>query len=260
MVGYLNQPSVYLSDLVLGATLGLSVGFMIGATEGFISRSLIRGLRAGLISGLIGLLAGAIALPLGELVFLTVGGGLFGRILGWAIFGSIIGLAHSLTGGTQVWKGALGGFIGGSVGGLLLEAAFRRFENPLMGKVAGLLMIGAAVGAFTALILVTLSRAWIEVKTGKLKGTEFILDKFIGENSPAAIIGSNVLKSDIALPDPDVAPQHARLKGAGTHFTLQDMSLKMGTFVNGQKTEIQRLSDNHVIKLGSTELVYHERR
>jgi hypothetical protein len=146
------------------------------------------------------------------------------------------------------------------VGGVLLELALGQFDNPLLGKVAGLMLVGASTGAFTSLIVVALSRAWLEVKSGKLIGTEFILDKFLRENAHAAILGSNVMKSDIALPDPDMAPQHARLKGAGTHFTLQDMSIGKGTFVNGRKVEMHRLSDREVIRMGETELVYHEKR
>jgi hypothetical protein len=159
-----------------------------------------------------------------------------------------------------MWKGALGGFVGGAVGGLLLEMALRQFSDLLLGKVVGLMLLGAAIGVFTALIVIALSRAWLEVRSGKLQGTEFILDKFLRENSHAAILGSNVMKCDIALPDPDIAPQHARLKGAGTHFTIQDMSVGAGTFVNGRKVEMHRLSDNQTIRMGSTDLVYHEKR
>jgi predicted component of type VI protein secretion system len=98
------------------------------------------------------------------------------------------------------------------------------------------------------------------LRTGKLQGTEFILDKFLSEKGHAAILGSNVMKCDIAIPDPDMAPQHARLKGAGTYFSLQDMSVNKGTFVNGRKIEKHRLSDRETIRLGSTEIVYHEKR
>lgn len=259
--GLLGQvPGVYFSDVPLGGALGLSIGFIIGLVEGILSRSVLRGLRAALISGGIGLLAGLLALPLGELSFLSVGGQVPGRALGWALFGALIGVANGVMGGSQLWKGALGGFIGGAVGGALLEPTLRQFDNPLLGKVAGLMLLGAAVGTFTALISVALSRAWLEVRSGKLKGTELILDKFLREGSPAAIIGSNVLKSDIALPDPGVAPQHAQLKGFGTHFTIRDMSVGAGTFVNGRKVERHRLSDRETIRVGSTELVYHEGR
>jgi pSer/pThr/pTyr-binding forkhead associated (FHA) protein len=120
--------------------------------------------------------------------------------------------------------------------------------------------MGGSVGVFIALIVVLLCRAWLEVRSGKLQGTEYILDKFMTLKGPAAIIGSSVLKSDIALTDPDVAPQHAQLKGADTHFTLRDMSMKQGTFINGRRIDVHRLSNRQVIQVGSTELVYHERR
>lgn len=259
-IGFLGQSNVYMSDVLLGAVLGLTIGLLIGLGEGILSRSLLRGLRAGLITGLIGLVAGALALPLGELVFLTIGGDILGRTTAWAIFGAVLGFAHSITSGTQAWKGSLGGFIGGAVGGVLLETVLGQFANLLVGKVVGLMLLGAAIGIFTALITVALSRAWIEVRTGKLAGTDFILDKFLAEKSPAAIIGSNVMKSDIALPDPAIDPQHARLKGAGTYFSLQDMSVGSGTFVNNRAVERHRLSNGQKIRVGETELVYHERR
>lgn len=259
-VGFLSQAPIFLAELPIGALTGLSVGFLIGLAEGILSRSIARGLRSGLIGGAIGMLAGALALPLGELAFLTIGGQAIGRALGWGIFGAIIGLADGIIGGSQMWKGALGGFIGGVIGGSLIELAFNQFQNPLIGKVAGLMLLGGLIGIFTALIVVALSHAWLEVTDGKLKGSEFILDKFLGVNSHAAFLGSNVMKCDIALPDPDIAPQHAQLKGAGTHFTLKDMSVGKGTFVNGRKVELHHLNNGERIRLGGTELVYHERR
>ena len=105
----------------------------------------------------------------------------------------------------------------------------------------------------------TLSKAWFEVRSGKLKGTEFILDKFLKSNGPSAIIGSSSLKADIALPDPDIAPQHAMLQGGGDFFNLKDMSMN-GTFVNNKRVEQTRLSNMQTIRMGNTELVYHEKR
>ena len=251
--------TVYLSDMLLGGVIGLCLGILIGACEGLLAQSWYRALRAGAVAGGAGLLAGAIGLPLGELIFQGTGGELIGRVLGWAFFGLLIGLSEGLTGGTQIWKGAAGGAIGGLVGGVVLFILQSAFGVTMLGKMLGLVVLGASVGVFIALIVAILSRAWIEVKSGKLKGTEFILDKFMPEHGPAAVIGSNDFKSDIALPDPDMAPQHARLKGAGTHFMIEDMSIGKGTFVNGRKVELVRLTNNATIRLGNTELVYHER-
>ncbi len=251
--------NVYISDMLLGGVIGLCLGILIGACEGLLAQSWFRALRAGAVAGGAGLLAGAIGLPLGELIFQATGGELVGRALGWAFFGLLIGLSEGLTGGTQIWKSAVGGVIGGLVGGVVLIVLQSAFGVTVLGKMLGLMVLGASVGVFIALIVVLLSRAWIQVTSGKLKGTEFILDKFMPEHGPAAVIGSNDFKADIALPDPDMAPQHARLKGAGTHFMIEDMSIGKGTFVNGRKVELARLTNNATIRLGNTELVYHER-
>jgi pSer/pThr/pTyr-binding forkhead associated (FHA) protein len=88
---------------------------------------------------------------------------------------------------------------------------------------------------------------------------EFILDKFLQPNGPTAIIGSSSLKADIALPDPDVSPQHAMLQGGGNFLNLKDMSMT-GTFVNNKRVEHARLSIQEVVRVGNTELVYHEKR
>jgi len=258
-IGFIRGVNVYVSDVILGAIIGLSIGLLIGASEGVLGQSWYRALRAGMVAGGIGLVAGAIGLPIGELVFQLTGGELIGRALGWALFGLLIGVSEGYTGGTQMWKGAVGGVIGGTIGGIILFTLQSAFGSTEFGKMLGLIVLGAAVGAFIALIVVILSRAWLEVKTGKLKGNEFILDKFLPVHGPAAIIGSNDFKADIALPDPDMAPQHARLKGAGSHFVIEDMSVGKGTFVNGRKVEMTRLTNNAVIRLGNTELVYHER-
>ena len=259
LLGLSFTSNFYVNEAIVGAVIGLCVGLLIGATEGVVTRSPARAARSALFSAPLGLAAGAIGLPLGELLFQLVGGAAAGRALGWALFGLLIGLAEGVTGGAQLWKGAVGGLIGGALGGGLLEWVRSSFGDPLVGKAAGLVLLGAAVGAFIALIVVLLSKAWLEVKSGKLQGAEFILDKFLSPTGPAALIGSDALKADIVLPDPDIAPQHALLKGAGTHFTLKDMSAS-GTFVNNRQIELARLADKQTIRVGNTELVYHEKR
>lgn len=251
--------SLFISEIVVGGLIGLCVGFLIGVSEGLLTHSVPRAARAGMVTGLLGLAAGAVGLPLGEGLFQIVGAGSPGRALGWAVFGLFVGWAEGITGGSQSWKGALGGLLGGAVGGALLEAVRSRWQDALLGKGLGLVLLGAAVGAFIAWMVVLLTRAWLQVTSGKLKGSEFILDKFMRANGPTAILGSDALKADIAVPDPDVAPQHALLRGAGTHFVLKDISTS-GTFVNGRRIEQVRLSDRQHIRVGNTDLIYRERR
>jgi hypothetical protein len=251
--------NLYISEAVVGALIGFVVGLCIGVTEGLLTQNFVQAIKAGLFSALLGLVAGAIGLPLSEYLFQAVGAGILGRILGWGVFGLLLGLAEGVVGKSQAWKGMLGGLIGGAVGGALLEGAPKWLSNPLTGKAAGLVLLGASVSAFISLIVVLLSRAWLEVASGKLKGTEFILDKFMKAGGPAIAIGSSALKSEIVLPDPDIAPQHAMLTGDGTRFSLKDMSLA-GTYINGKKIERTQLSNGQKIRMGNTEMIYHEKR
>lgn len=251
--------NLYLSEAIVGALVGLVIGLFIGLTEGLLTRNIVQAVKSGLFSALLGMIAGGIGLPLSEFLFQAVGAGLLGRALGWAIFGLLIGLAEGVVGKSQAWKGMLGGLIGGALGGVLLESAHNWLKDPLTGKVAGLVLLGASVGAFISLIVVLLSRAWLEITSGKLKGTEFILDKFMRAGGPAIAIGSSPLKSEIVIPDPDISPQHAMLTGDGTVFTLKDMSLS-GTTINGRKIERTQLANGQKIRMGNTEMVYHEKR
>jgi pSer/pThr/pTyr-binding forkhead associated (FHA) protein len=86
-----------------------------------------------------------------------------------------------------------------------------------------------------------------------------MLDKFMAKGFPSVAIGSSPLKAEIVLPDPDIAPQHAMLTGDGMSFNLKDMSLS-GTFINNRKIERVQLADGQKIRMGNTEMVYHERR
>lgn len=259
MLGLSFVSNLYWSEAVVGALVGLCIGLFIGITEGVMTRNIVQALKSGLFSGLLGLIAGGIGLPLSEFLFQSVGAGILGRALGWGVFGLLIGLAEGIVGKSQIWKGMLGGLIGGALGGVLLEAAHNWLKDPLTGKAAGLVLLGASVGAFISLIVVLLSRAWLEVTSGKLKGTEFILDKFMHAGGPAIAIGSSPLKSEIVLPDPDIAPQHAMLTGDGKQFSVKDMSLS-GTFINNKKIERVQLSNGQKIRMGNTEMVYHEKR
>jgi len=259
LVGLSFWSNLYLSEVLVGGLIGLSIGALIGLSEGLSTRKPLQILKSGGISGLFGFVGGAIGLPIAEFLFQFLGGDVISRAIGWGIFGLLIGAAFGITSGAEAWKPALGGGIGGLLGGFALEGVRYQFANPLYGKAIGLSFLGALIGIFIALIVLLLSRAWLEVTSGKMKGSEFILDKFVKKNGPSAFIGSSPLKSDIVLPDPDIAPQHALLKGEDSHFTLKDLSLT-GTFINDKKIELTQIKKNQTIKIGNTELVYHERK
>jgi hypothetical protein len=128
-----------------------------------------------------------------------------------------------------------------------------------VGKAAGLILLGFSSGVFTAMISFALSHTWLEITGGKISGMEFILDKFLRKDGPSATIGSSPLKAEIAIPDEGIDPQHAILEGHDTYFTLKDISIK-GTYLDGKKIDTAKLKNMQHIRIGKTEMIYHEKR
>src|SRR5258706_5992057 len=126
--------NLYLSEAVVGPLVGFSIGFFIGVTEGALTLNPVQLIKAGLFGGVLGAAAGAIGLPLSEWLFQTVGAGIIGRMLGWAVFGLLIGLAEGVVGKSQAWESMLGGLIGGAPGGPLLGNGRDLVKEPLLRK------------------------------------------------------------------------------------------------------------------------------
>jgi hypothetical protein len=259
LLGLSFTPFLLFNEAVVGGLIGLCIGGSLGLMDGILSRNFRHAIRSLSLYGLFGAMGGFIGLPAAEQMFQLSGGMIWGRLIGWAFFGLLIGLAASSLGGAQAWKGGLGGLLGGLMGGLLQSSIQGWLQDLVVGKAIGLILLGASVGAFIALIVFLLARAWLEVRSGKMKGSEFVLDKFKNTANQGAFIGSDALKADIVLPDPDIAPQHAMLKGFDSHFTIKDMSMT-GTFLDRKRVEQSPLKNGQVIRVGNTELVYLERR
>ena len=259
LLGLSLTNNLYLSEVIIGALIGGLIGFCIGLGQGMLEQSLMVGLKKGAITLLLGAIGGAIALPLAEGLYLAIGGEAWSRPFGWALFGLLIGFATSITGGSQLWKGGLGGLVGGLIGGVLLEVARSLLSDLALGKAAGLILLGFSTGIFTAMISFALSRTWLEITSGKITGMEFILDKFLKKDGPSATIGSSPLKADIAIPDEGIDAQHAILEGHDTYFSIKDLSVS-GTYLEGKKIDVARIKDNQHIRMGKTEMVYHEKR
>ena len=62
----------------------------------------------------------------------------------------------------------------------------------------------------------------------------------------------------VALPDPICSRVHARISAGEGRWVVSDHSSRNGTYVNGQKVHEASLGEGHVIRIGSTELEFHE--
>lgn len=74
-------------------------------------------------------------------------------------------------------------------------------------------------------------------------------------NQPEVLLGRSE-QSDIALADPGVSRNHARIIREGDDFIVEDLRSTNGTEVNGQPIRRRRLADGDVVKLANSTLQF----
>lgn len=62
----------------------------------------------------------------------------------------------------------------------------------------------------------------------------------------------------VALNDPLCSREHARVTFEGDCWVVIDCGSRNGTFVNGQRIDSATLGDGHLVKIGATELEFHQ--
>src|SRR6266545_315146 len=67
-------------------------------------------------------------------------------------------------------------------------------------------------------------------------------------------------RSDIALADPGVSRNHARIVREGDDFIVEDLGSTNGTEVNGQPVRRRRLADGDMVKLANSTLQFRRER
>ena len=176
------------------------------------------------------------------------------RILGWTVFGALVGCAEGLTRKSLLGlrNAAIGGAIGGAVGGFAFDV-IARIVMPLgftdtMGRFLGFVILGACIGLWIVLIERALS-AVIAVQSGRFEGREIFLDKKemrVGRNDSLEIFLGG---------DPEIAKHHATFRQEGGTHSL--VPVEGSVTVNENPIAATRqLRDGDRIKLGNTRLAY----
>jgi two-component system response regulator HydG len=84
----------------------------------------------------------------------------------------------------------------------------------------------------------------------------------MGTRFPLAPRGDTLLgrggACQVALPDPICSRVHARIVADEERWVVADNKSRNGTYVNGQKVSEATLGDGHIIRIGTTELEFHE--
>ena len=205
-------------------------------------------------------LGGAIGLIVGELVLGGLRGGVMGRAVSWAIMGLGIGLSQGVASRSsqRVLFGLVGGGLGGLVGGFCFELLRERLGtvyDPARSQGLGIVILGAGLGLFLALVEQVLRRAWVQVLQGRQEGRSYLLPLQsnrlgLDEQAEVGLFG-----------DPEVSRQHAVIEREGGGYVLRDRDGRGRTKVNGAVVPAQEpvtLKDGDRLTLGGTLLVFRQ--
>ena len=191
----------------------------------------------------------------GELVSGSIITLVIARLLGWAIDGALLGAGVGLATLTMenVPKGALGGLVGGAVGGIGFDLIGAIVGGGMASRFFGEAVTGLAIGLFIGLVQELTKAAWITVEHGRLRGRQYRIDgarASIGraEENPVGLFG-----------DPSVQQRHAVIERRGADYVIRNLAIQDGTFVNGNRIETVDLRDGDRINIGGYEMLFHLR-
>jgi hypothetical protein len=250
---------------VLGAVVGALMGAAFGAAEGITSRvreripwGMALGAFVGLVGGAAGLLAGQAALWLI--------GGLFlqgyhdfqwvvlpvSRAVGWAVLGMFVGAAEGVRAlsAKKVVVGVLGGLVGGLAGGFVLEYLRLLVPGLALFRLAGLVVLGAAIAAFYGIIEHGMSFGVLRILTGELKGKEYLL------NQRRMRIGRS-RRNEIALRSyEELADFQAQVVIRKGEPILENLDPDLPIQINERRVSERALKFGDVIRIGPAKIYY----
>jgi hypothetical protein len=265
--------------LLGGAIIGGSIGYFVVSVEAIRDRSLVRFCRLASYGVVLGALGGALGMWLGEQVNFRLVGAIgrrdgtvpllatmLARGLGWMFLGLACGVGEGIASRSLgqlsygTLGGTLGGFIGGALFGWLYLGAIARVSSgsELVGAVGGalgLVILGACIGALSALVQAVFQPASLRVLRGWQEGREYPLlkaDSLLGRDE----------RADIALfRDMQVEKRHAVIQRDRDRFVLLNNHAPPDqTQVNGMPVaESQELHDGDRIQLGGVVLRFQRR-
>jgi len=180
---------------------------------------------------------------------------IIGRLVGWTLMGLMLGVGVGLStlSMRNVIKGAAGGWVGGFVGGLVFDLIGSVSQSGMLSRFVALAAIGLSIGLFIGLVQELTKAAWLAVEAGRLRGRQYRIEGAtvtIGraEENPVGLFG-----------DPGVQPRHAVIEKRGENYSIRNLAVQDGTFVNRNRIETIDLHDGDRIQISKYELSFHSR-
>lgn len=274
LFGIFTPPAVgewdWHAALAGGAIIGLVIGYFVDSVDAILDRSLVRFVRYAAYGIILGAIGGAVGYWVGDWVNYALmpsgsDAGLIGRVtaraLGWMLFGLLVGVSEGIA-ARSVGKltygaigGSLGGLIGGGIFGWLMEVLDKQDSSYTIGQAVGLAVLGACIGALTALVQEVLKPAAVKVLRGWQEGREYPIVK------TSNVLGRDEAADVLLLRDMTVEKRHALIERKGTAFVLVNHGAPpQCTLVNDAPVEKScELQDGDRIQLGQVVLRFLRR-
>jgi hypothetical protein len=258
-VELVHADDVWTRDALAGGAIGGAIGFFLNAAGPFRDGAWLKLGRVATWGALAGAAGGAAGLMLGEFVLGRFQGGLVGRACSWAVLGLFLGVSQGLAERSRprLIYGVIGGLLGGLVGGYLFEWLRQRLGQSYdlsRAQGFGIVILGAGLGLFLALVEQVLRRAWVQVVRGRQEGRAYLLGRKVSalgldERAEVGLFG-----------DPAVARRHAAIEATPQGYVLKNYAPSGRTKVNGALVDdTQTLHDGDRIELGHTLLLFRQR-
>lgn len=256
-VELVHAQTLWVRDALAGLAIGGTIGFFLNASGPLRDGAWLKLGRAATWGALAGASGGAAGLVLGEFVIGAFQGGLIGRACSWAVLGLGIGISQGLAERSRqrLIYGLIGGGLGGLVGGYLFEWLRQGFGNRYdLSQGLGIVILGAGLGLFLALVEQVLRRAWVQVLRGRQEGRTYLLAR------KTSALGLDERAEVGLFGDPTVARRHAAIEATAQGYLLKNYATAGRTRVNGAEVDDTRaLHDGDRIELGQTLLVFRQR-
>jgi hypothetical protein len=184
---------------------------------------------------------------MGTLIFL--------QIIGWTIFGVLLGVA---TGAPKksvvaIRNAAIGGMLGGIVGGILFVLIGKGMggNSPVVSLAIGMTTLGASIGLLIAVVEGALS-AVLKITSGIYEGREMLIVH------AAVTVGRDEVQDEYIGGDASIVRQHAEIQKHANSHTITPLNGAVS--VNSQPIgDAVQLNNGDIITLGKTNMMYRWR-
>ncbi len=175
------------------------------------------------------------------------------RLIGWTMFGVLVGAGQGLArrSGEAVRNLALGGAIGGAAGGFGFLMTATVLGSLGVGgaasRLTGMAILGAAIGLCMVVAEQALSAA-LMVVNGRYEGRRIPLDR------PSLRLGRDELSEIYLGGDPAIAGNHCTFTKRGGRFIVE--AVEGAVEVNGVPVTSQELAPGDRLQVGHTRLLF----